>query len=85
MLVYEKAKPLIGNMLNYEVVGGTTPPTTFKKENTVWVNTDIPITEHTVSYENLYIIVRNYEEGLAQQKMNSAGALTSDVDRKSVV
>lgn len=39
MLVYEKAKPLTGIDLNYEVVGGLTPPTTFNKENTIWINT----------------------------------------------
>jgi hypothetical protein len=41
MLVYEKAKPLTSIDLNYEVVGGLTPPTTFNKENTVWVDTTV--------------------------------------------
>lgn len=34
-----RAKPLCGIELNYEVVGGTTAPTSFNKENTIWVDT----------------------------------------------
>lgn len=50
MAIYEKAKPLGGISLNYEVVGGTTAPTTFKEENTIWVNTDVEITGHAFEY-----------------------------------
>lgn len=50
MVIYEKAKPLTSIDLNYEVVGGKTPPTTFKKENTLWVDTDMEIGEHEFSY-----------------------------------
>lgn len=50
MAIVHKAKPLGGVSLNYEVVGGTTAPTTFKKENTIWVNTDMELCEHEFSY-----------------------------------
>lgn len=36
-----KAKPLGGIPLNYEVVGGATAPTTFNKENTIWIDTAV--------------------------------------------
>lgn len=45
-----RAKPLCGTSLNYEVVGGTTAPTSFNKENTIWVNTDTTIGEHQFGY-----------------------------------
>lgn len=48
-MAYEKAKPLVGIDLNYEVVGGTTAPTTFNKENIIWVNTNAVIGEHCFS------------------------------------
>lgn len=51
MAIVHKAKPLGGVSLNYEVVGGTSEPTTFKKENTIWVNTDVEITGHAFDYE----------------------------------
>lgn len=57
MIIYEKAKPLIGNMLNYEVVGGTTPPTAFNKENTIWINTGIEMGNHQFSYKDPYYII----------------------------
>lgn len=50
MEIYEKAKPLGGVSLNYEVVGGTAPPTNFKKENTLWVDTDVEIAGHAFEY-----------------------------------
>lgn len=51
MAIIQKCKPLAGGIdLNYEVVGGTTAPTTFKKENTIWVNTDVEITGHAFEY-----------------------------------
>lgn len=49
-MAVHKAKPLSGISLNYEVVGGTTAPTTFNKENTIWVNTSTAIGEHRFSY-----------------------------------
>ena len=50
-----RAKPLGGIALNYEVVGGTTAPSAFKKENTIWVNTDTLINEHAFAHENPWI------------------------------
>lgn len=50
MAIVHKAKPLGGVSLNYEVVGGTTAPTTFRKENTIWVNTGVEITGHAFEY-----------------------------------
>lgn len=51
-MAVHKAKPLSGISLNYEVVGGTTAPTTFNKENTIWVNTSTPIEDHCFSYND---------------------------------
>jgi len=55
MAIIQKCKPLAGISLNYEVVGGTTAPTTFNKENTIWVNTDIAIGEHVFGYEEPWV------------------------------
>lgn len=45
-----KAKPFGGIPLNYEVVGTTTAPTNFKKDSTIWVNTNVALGEHQFSY-----------------------------------
>lgn len=73
-MAIHKAKPLSGVSLNYEVVGGTTAPTTFRKENTIWVNTDTVITEHSFAYEIPYIEYIDRLEGLTL----TAGFINSD-------
>ena len=53
MLTYERVKPLKGESLNYEVVGGSSAPTTFKKENTIWVKPTVLDIEAIADAESL--------------------------------
>lgn len=43
-----------GNSLNFEVVGGTTEPAS-PKENTIWINTDVPVKEWMFSNTNPFL------------------------------
>ena len=78
-----KAIPLRGqgSDVSYEVIGSPTKPTAFKKENTIWINTDISIEEYKFAYNDPYTVIREVPctIGEATRKMNSSGALASDV------
>ncbi len=49
-----RAKPLGGIQLNYEVVVGKTAPTTFNKENTLWIKSSTAISSHDFDYSQAF-------------------------------
>lgn len=88
MAIVHKAKPLGGIPLNYEVVGGTTAPTSFKKENTIWINTDVAIGEHEFSYVHSGVLKDTNKTGKATSTLifdAGATALRTDSAGRSVI
>ena len=65
MAITHKALPLNGSAnLNFNVVGGITAPTN-PKENTIWVNTEVPISSYRLAPEPHYILSETSQSEVA--------------------
>lgn len=80
MAIIEKARPIAGTSLNYEIVGGTTAPISFKKENTIWINTETPIKEHYFSYIYPNVIKKHYNQvwSVENAYLSNTGAVVTN-------